>query len=171
VEDLIMRARALLPAAFLLLLVLPLAACGQADRSLKTDKRDEPTESTTTMAAGQASRLAVDDVIAAFEAEGYEASEVLFDAVSANPDGASSGGLEVAGGELADDVLVDIELWFFADEAAAEKGAEQVEDEATDPDADGGSFEVRNGTVVALFDCTCEGDVQVASVFGDLSFA
>ena len=163
----------------LVLALVPLVAvaCAQDDDPVvraegsTTTTTDEGEVTTTTASEGPAEApVTVADVVAAFEDEGYDVTLLEMEAPSARPDDAEEHQLlEVDGGGLAFEVQV--EIWTFADEDAAEAGAEDVRDEATEPDADGGSFVSENGTVVALFGCTCEADSELSGVFGDLDFS
>ncbi len=133
------------------------------EQGTTTTTGGDPT-STTTTEEPIGEPVTVADVIAAFEADGYEVTEVDMDAPSADPDDARSHQLlEVDGGDV--DGPTDIEIWTFADAEAAEDGADDVREEATDDEAAGGGFVVSNGTVVGLLGCTCEADSMLADVF------
>lgn len=154
--------RRLIPVLVMALWPFALIACTDDDPEVGT------VQSSTTVAP-EAGAVTIADVVATFDAAGYEVSEVEMDAPSAAPSGADGHQLlEVDGGDLPD--AADVEVWVFADDEAAEAGADEVRDAATDPDADGGAFVSVNGSVVGLFGCTCEGDVALAEVFGDLDF-
>ena len=167
----------LVPTLLLALFPLVAVACAQDDdpdvraEGSTTTTVDEEEVTTTTASEDPAeAAVTVADVVAAFEDEGYDVTLLEMEAPSARPDDAEEHQLlEVDGGGLAFEVQV--EIWTFADEDAAEAGAEDVRDEATDPDADGGSFVSENGTVVALFGCPCEADLEVFGVFSDLDLS
>lgn len=178
-----MRSR-LVPVLFLACWPFAVAACAvdddadvRAEGSTTTSVEDQGTTtteeepaSTTTTEEPADEPVTVADVIAAFEADGYEVTQLEMEAPSARPDDALSHQLlEIEGGDV--DGPTDIEIWTFADADAAEDGADDVRDEATDEEATGGGFAVSNGTVVGLLGCTCEADSMLADVFVGLDLS
>lgn len=156
-----MRSR--LPALGIALVLLGASACAQGE-DVRTDG---PGSTTTTTEATPSDQVAtLEDLVAAFEAEGYEVTELTVEALGADVEAEEVGVYEVDGGELVE--AVDFEAYVFTDESAAEEGRLEIRDQTTDPDVDGGPFTDRNTNIVGLFGCDCEADFQLADVFTDL---